>query len=55
MQLTADIIYFFAELSICFGIALRWILCSLLKLAFGAAIILAPVAIPELILRVLSH
>lgn len=55
MQLTADIIYFFAELCICFGIALRYILSALLKLTVWAILILAPVAVPELILRALGH
>jgi len=52
MKLAANLIYICAAHAICFWLG---ILRPLLKLACGVAIMLAPVAIPELILRALSH
>lgn len=45
MKLAANIIYICAELGICLWILIR----PLLKLAVALAIILTPVAVPELI------
>lgn len=52
MKLAANLIYFCAELAICFWLG---ILRPLLTLAALAAVVIAPVAIPELILHALSH
>lgn len=52
MKIAANLIYICAELAICFWLG---ILRPLLTLAAVAAVVIAPVAIPELILRALSH
>ncbi len=51
MKLAAAIICFAIELAICLWILTR----PLLKLAAVLAALLAPVAIPELIFRLLQH
>lgn len=52
MKLAANIIYICAELAICFWLG---ILRPLLTLAALGAVVIAPVAIPELIFRLLQH
>ncbi len=50
MKLAANLIYIIAGLAVCLWLFTR----PLLKLAAGLAIILAPVAVPELILHWLA-
>ena len=52
MKLAANIIYICAELAICLW---QGILRPLFTLAAVGAVVLAPVAIPELIFRLLQH
>lgn len=52
MKLAANIIYIVAELAICLW---QGILRPLFTLAAVGAVVIAPVAIPELIFRLLQH
>lgn len=52
MKLLANLIYICAELAICLWLG---VLRPLLTLATVGAVVLAPVAVPELIFRLLQH
>lgn len=52
MKLLANLIYIGAELAICLWLG---VLRPLLTLAAVGAVVLAPVAVPELLFRLLQH